>query len=76
MRGTANPMRRGFESHTYLHHIPSKLASFRADSQGLLLASLGESLARHSFTVRTKELDDVFPRRARLGRLRIITCFA
>jgi hypothetical protein len=29
-----------------------------------------------SFLVRTKEPADVFPRRARLGRLRIITCFA
>ena len=76
MRGTANPMRLGFESHTYLNHIPSKLASFRADSQGLLLASLGESLARYFFTVRTKEPADVFPRRARLGSSRDITDFA
>ncbi len=31
---------------------------------------------RNGFTVRTKEPADVFPRRARLGLLRIITCFA
>ena len=47
--------------------IPAMLDSFRADSQGLYATSLSESLARPSFTVRTKEPADVFPRRARLG---------
>lgn len=56
--------------------FPAQLDSFRADSPGLLLASLSESLARYSFTVRTKEPADVFPRRARLGSSRDITDFA
>ena len=56
--------------------FPAQLDSFRADSQGLYATSLSESLARPSFTVRTKEPADVFPRRARLGPPRIITCFA
>ena len=82
MRWTANPETHdsSYETWVRIPHAPPsfpvQLDSFRAYSPGLLLASLSESLARYSFTVRTKEPDDVFPRRARLGRLRIITYFA
>ena len=82
MRWTANPETHdsSYETWVRIPHAPPsfpvQLDSFRAYSQGLLLASLGESLVRHSFTVRTKEPADVFPRRARLGSSRDITDFA
>ena len=44
--------------------------------QGYSQTTQSAQLARHYFTVRTKEPADVFPLRARLGPPRIITGFA
>ena len=70
-------MRREFESRTYLHFNPAPLDLLRAEFRKVTSSNtLPELNLLVSFTVRTKEPADVVPRRARLGRLRIITCFA
>ena len=72
-----NPVSLRFESGTYLHFNPAPLDLFRAEFRKVTSSNtLPELNLLVSFTVRTKEPADVFPRRARLGRLRIITCFA